>query len=239
MSETAPTPKPLKVIEKIVRTPLMTDEMLQPKARDVLFCTFPGTHDGWLAAWVLRSVAHRHAFAVEFASGAQSDFPDLSDRQWVAIGGGSVDAAPVPNPPCREMLVIGALGDHDAPAPLPFSLWERSLPFGVVSFGHPHSATGGGARGSTYSLAASAWDFFMADRVGFDARPRLINYVEDHASPSPRLQDTAAVMRYLQETHKGFQALDRLIPAVDDGVDRRRLIAAGKALLRWHTPRES
>ncbi len=199
-------------------------QLIEPKKEDVVLCTYPDTLDGWVAAWVVRGIAQKHKIPVEFqldVGTVHSD--DTTGRNWISIG---------PRPPgsSAEKSFLGILTsvDQGKPRPLPFKQWKRTFPFGVEKM----TALADGYMASP-SLAAAAWDFFYADRIGFDKRPRLIDYVDDSETEKFAFNDTKAVVACLRTYPMQFQTLDKLVEACDDRKRLAFVVTSGQAVLRY------
>lgn len=223
MSVTLPAPSPIYVAD----TSKHLGNAVDPQPRDVILCTYPDTLDGWLAAWVVRGIARQYALHFEFqliSHKVGSTLPDVTDRNWIAIGGTGPWSESVNE---RGVLLVGVDGGSDA---IPFAKWERSIPFGVVAMVPGRK----GRIHTTGSLTGQMYAFFHAARAGFEKRPRLIDYLEDASKPSPQLNGSVSLIQCAESYFPmDFQTLDKLVEAADDRRRREMMFVAGQAIRRY------
>lgn len=210
------------------RVPQPNPQLIEPKPEDVVLCTYPDTIDGRLAAWVVRGIAQTHKIPVEFNFNETATA--IPGQNHIAIADGPFPASTRG----KSLLAIASYSGSNEiwPAPLSFGQWKRTFPFGVATMTkHPgNSAALVPATGK--SLAATTWDFFYADRVGFDKRPRLIDYVSDSETMNA-FNDTAAVLACIRTYPHDFQTLDKLVEACDDRKRLAFIVTSGQAVLRF------
>lgn len=223
-----PPEAPKLVVDKV---PQPNPQLIEPKKEDVVLCTYPATLDGRLAAWVVRRIARTHNIPVEFTT--EDTASAMPGQNHIRLSDG---VFPV-GTEGKSLLVL--LSGHTRPgssvfpAPLPFAQWKRTFPFGVETMtkheGKAPAVVGDPAK----SLSAIAWDFFYADRVGFDKRPRAIDYVNDDVTNKNAFNDTAAVVACLSTYPGDFQTLDKLVEACDDRKRLAFIVTSGQAVLRY------
>lgn len=203
-----------------------TPRMVDPDPKDVVLCAYPDTLDGFVAAWVVRRAARTANIPVEFQKSCDP-IPNLEGRNIVVIG-------PTVVPDGARSLVAFAQAKHAVPAPLPFKSWERTFPFGIKTMS-PEGHVASAVCDATKSLALLAWDFFNADRIGFEKPPRLIEHLNDYVAAEGgkfKYADTPDIWACLDSYDRDFQVLDKLIEACDDRTRRDRMIVAGQGINR-------
>jgi hypothetical protein len=214
-------------------------KLIEPDPRDIVPVSYPDTLDGWLAAWVLRRVALKHRIPMEMVrSGAMlADIP-ADDRNYIELrdfsGGAAIYERPYRSS-YRSALVF-LRGEFAPPAqfeqapPVPFGDWERTFPFGIKTLvaGAPTAVVQAEA-----ALCRQVWEFFHADRKGFDKTPRLIQFVDDHVRGRYAFSDTKAVIACVESYPADFFTLDELVKACDDRPRREMIIVGGQAILRY------
>lgn len=222
-----PTEEPKRVVDDVPRP---NPQLIEPKKEDVVLCTYPNTLDGRLAAWVVRGIAKKHNIPVEFATEEKNATAMPGQNHIVLSDSGSFQAGTEG----KSMLIlrVGFPIDQPHDAPLPFKQWKRTFPFGIETMQRLPNKAGAVVSTESKSLSAIAWDFFYADRLGFDKRPRLIDYVSDRATKNA-FHDTAAVIACVQTYDDSFQTLDKLVEAADDRKRLAYIVNAGQAVLRF------
>lgn len=203
-------------------------QLLEPNPHDVVLCSYASNLDAFLAAGVVRKIAMSHNIPVEFQP-ADMEFPVLNERNHISIGDN------------KENIALKAMGAKstlifrretvDVKEPLPFRLWQRVFPFGVATMAQAGKFCG--VADASRSLARMAWEFFHADRVGFDKLPRLIDHVDDAMTGRFRHNDTKAVVEAIESYPVDFALFDRLLQACEERKRREALIAQGQGIIRY------
>lgn len=218
----------------IDRVPQPNPQLIEPKPEDVILCTYPDTLDGRLAAWVVRRVAQAHKIPVEFNTNQTTSA--MPGQNWIAICDKDF---PTSTEGKSLMIITHGFETYLQPAPLPFKQWKRTFPFGVETLQRIPGKAGSivaaprNEAPNSKSLSTLAWDFFYADRVGFDKRPRLIDYVNDAETEAFTFNDTKAVVACIWTYPHDFQTLDKLVEAADDRKRLPYIVNAGEAVLRY------
>lgn len=200
---------------------------IEPKKEDVVLCTYPDTLDGRLAAWVVRRVAKTHNIPVEFSTKDPEE--PLEGRNWIAFGSDGIALGSFKS---GLFFVPKTLVETPSPhwnKPIPFRQWKRTFPFGVEALSSEQTSVVYAEK----SLALAAWDFFYADRLAFDKRPRLLEYVNDAVTETFGFADTKAVVACVETYDKAFQTLDKLVEACDDRKRLAFIVTSGQAVLRY------
>lgn len=203
-------------------------QLLEPNPNDVVLCSYAPNLDAFLAAGVVRKIAMSHNIPVEFQTD-DMPFPPLAGRNHIAIGGN------------KENMALKALDAKstllfrretaDVKEPLPFRLWQRVFPFGIQTMAQAGKFCG--VNDASRSLARMSWEFFNADRIGFDKLPHLIDYVDDAVTGRFKYADTAAVMEAVSSYPIDFALFDKLLQACKERKRREALIAQGQGILRY------
>lgn len=211
------------------RVPQPNPQLIEPKKEDVVLCTYPDTLDGRLAAWVVRGVAQSQKFPVEFVveKDGEPGPTAMPGQNHIIIAAGAFLASTEG----KSALVFSRAASTLFEAPLPFRNWKRTFPFGIETMKKHEGKTPAVVGDGRKSLSAAAWDFFYADRVGFDKRPRLVDYVNDETKNA--FNDTAAVVACLNTYPKDFQTMDKLAEACDDRKRLAFIVTSGQAVLRY------
>jgi hypothetical protein len=197
-----------------------------PKQDEVLV-TYPDTLDGFLAAWVVRRIAQTKNIAIEMCKGAPAPDIDLTGRNWIMIGD-IVSPDELSSSP-KSILHIDTHKDGRVSAsPMPFKDWVRTFPFGIKTM----AKIGGLGCESGTSLCKAAWDFFYADRKGFDKIPRILDYVDDSLTEN-RYGDTADVVACVDSYPRDWRTFDSLVEAGDDRKRLAYIVAGGQAIRRY------
>lgn len=203
---------------------------VQPKPSDILLCSYPDTLDGIAAAWVIYKVAKRDKFAVEFVKYAAgttfTPTPDrVAGRHWIAI----CDAATPLGHNAKSLLTF-CRTDAQTKPPIPYRSWRRVAPYGLddITLG-----TTCGVHNEKQSLCRTAWQFFCADRVGFDRPPRILAHVDDYITKSTRYNDSADISVAIDSYPKELTIFDKLAVACEDRRRREAMVAAGQGIQRY------
>jgi len=200
--------------------------LIEVPKQDEVLVTYPDTLDGFLAAWVVRKVAQTKNIAVEMCEGVPHPDIDLTGRNWIIIGD-SVAPDEIPSKPKSGILIVSdkATPGHEA---LPFKDWPRTFPFGIKTM-TKHDIWGL-VHGT--SLCKAAWDFFYADRKGFDKIPRILDYVDDSVN-SNRYGDTLDVVACVDSYPRDWRTFDSLVEAGDDRKRLNYIVIGGQAIRRY------
>jgi hypothetical protein len=202
--------------------------LIEVPKQDEVLVTYPDTLDGFLAAWVVRKVAQTKNIAVEMCKGSPAPDIDLNGRNWIIIGD---SAAPdeIPSAAKSYLRIDTHKDDVNAVDALPFKDWVRTFPFGIKTMSK-HGATHGRVSGT--SLCKAAWEFFYADRKGFDKIPRVLDYVDDSVT-SNRYGDTADVVACVDSYPRDWRTFDSLVEAGDDRKRLNYIVIGGQAIRRY------
>ncbi len=221
-------PSPV-VHERLIRPNL--DGPLAPSPNDILLVSHPDTMDGMAAAWVIYKVAKRDHIPVEFANtkGELTWTPppkDVLNRNWVAI----CDAG-VPAGTYGKGLMTFLRASLPVKAPLPYRQWKRVLPFGIDQMSTVGKVCG--VHDAKKSLCRLVWEFFCAERVGFDPPPRIISHIDDHVTATWKYNDSKAIATCVSTYPHEFAVFDKLAQACEDRKRREAMVAAGQGISRY------
>lgn len=200
-----------------------TPRMVDPDPKDIVLCSYPDTLDGFVAAWVVRRAAKAHNIPVEFQKTCEHT-DNYVGRNVIQIGPGIW-------PDGYKSLIAFTLHKHAVEVPLPFKTWERTFPYGIKTMSGP-GCPASAVCDPALSLAAIAWDFFNADHIGFEPRPRLIEHLNDYETKAFKFADTADIYLCVDSYERGFQTMDRLVEVVEDRKRREFVVAGGQAITR-------
>jgi hypothetical protein len=187
--------------------------------------------DGMAAAWVIYNIAKRDNIPVEFfntkAEATWTPAPkDILNRNWIAI--------------CSEGVPAGTYGKGlmtfyraslPAKAPIPYRNWKRVLPYGIDQMSTVGKSCG--VHDAKKSLCQMAWEFFCADRAGFDRPPRLITHITDHVTSVWKYNDSKAIATCVSTYPHEFAVFDKLAQACEDRKRREAMVAAGQGIARY------
>jgi hypothetical protein len=204
---------------------------VEPNPTDVLLVSYPDSMDGFTAAWIVSQIARRDQIPVEFVNkGAEMIFQpepkEILGRNWISI--------------CDDGFPAGTFGkslltfmrcDTQPFAPLPYRNWKRTQPFGIETMASLGKVCG--VHDSKKSLCRLVWEFFCADRVGFDKPSRLISHIDDYTTGTLRYNDSEAIAAAVSSYAHDFTIYDRLAKAVEDKRRREAMIAAGQGIARY------
>lgn len=188
---------------------------ITPKPEDVVLCTFPGSLEGWLCAWVIRATFRTAQIPVQFETfGQRHEAPSpVAGRNWIIIGNRPVDHAAA-----KSVLSFEVGNGGSVPSPIPFLAWKRTFPYGVEGMVNGHAAIQADLR----PLPIQVWDFFRGNP---GRQPRLFDLIGQEP-PHPAL---VCVETY---DYGNFRTLDELIYAADDKDRFAIMETAGAAVLR-------
>lgn len=204
---------------------------LEPNPHDIVVCSHPDTMDGQAAAWVLYKIAKRDNIPVEFVNtrDAMAWTPppkDILNRNWIAI--------------CDDSLPVGTYGKglmtfmrvrSQSKTPLPYRLWKRTLPYGIDQMSTVGKVCG--VHDEKKSLCRLVWEFFCAERVGFDQPPRLIAHIDDHVTGTWKYNDSKAIATTVSTYPHDFATYDKLAQACEDRRRREAMVASGQGIARY------
>lgn len=201
----------------------------EPLPSDVVLCSYPDTMDGAAAAWLFYKVARRDNIPVEFVNTAQSSPwspkpSDILERNWVSIGDAPVGTFG------KGLLSIARMEPKLA-VPLPYAYWKRTVPFGIERMSTIGKSCG--VHDSKKSLCMMAWEFFFADRAGFDKPPRIISHIDDHITETWRYNDSKYIAAAISSYPHELAIYDQLATACEDRRRREAMIAGGQGILRY------
>lgn len=202
--------------------------VVEPNQKDILLCTYPDTMDGFAAAWVIRKIAKRDDIPVEFQATANPlpSAREILGRNWVCICDGSIPVGTFG----KGIMTFARIAAKPYP-PIPYREWKRTLPYGIEQMTQFGKSCG--VHDSKKSLCRLVWEFFCADRVGFDKPPRIIAHIDDHTTESWRYNDTKAICAAISTYAHDFKIYDALATAADDKRRREAMIAAGQGIERY------
>lgn len=205
--------------------------VVEPNPKDILLCSYPDTMDGFAAAWVVSQIARRDNIPVEFANkgvtlGWAPEAKEILGRNWIDICDGSCPAGTY-----GKSLMTFMRHDTAPLAPIPYRNWKRTMPFGIETMASLGKLCG--VHDSKKSLCRLVWEFFCADRLGFDKPSRLIAHIDDYVTGTMRYKDSEAIAAAVSSYAHDFPIYDRLARAVDDRRRREAMIAAGQGIARY------
>lgn len=208
-----------------------TPTFVQPKPADIVLCSYPDTLDGVAAAWVIYKVAKRDKIAVEFVmhDAGKVWTPPASrvvDRHWIAI----CDTG-VPMGTYGKTLLTFCRTEVAAKPPIPYRSWKRVWPYGLedITLG----AKSCGVHNDKQSLCRTVWEYFLAERVGFDKPPRILSHIDDFVTKSNRYNDSAEIATTVDSYPHELPIFDQLAVACEDRRRREAMIASGQGIMRW------
>jgi hypothetical protein len=222
----APDPNVLPDTAPLVRPSLAG--VTEPLPTDVVLCSYPDTMDGFAAAWVIYQIAKRDNIPVEFVTGDmfQPEAKEIEGRNWIAIS----NSLPPVRTVGKGLLTFSRHAEAKAPDPLPYKLWRRTIPFGIDHMSVIGSTSG--VHDPKRSLCRIVWEFFCADRVGFEKPPRLIAAIDDFLT-NQRYNDTHDIATAISTYPHDFKVYTALAKACDDRKRREAMIAAGQGISRY------
>lgn len=204
------------------------DGPVEPNPSDVVLCSYPATMDGTAAAWVVYKIAKRDHIPLQFVTaepGWKPEPKDILNRNWIAIGDAPAGTFG------KGLLSITRERELQRPVPLAYAYWKRTVPFGIEKMSTIGKSCG--INDPQKSLCRMTWDFFFAERVGFDRPPRLITHIDDFTTGTLRYNDSRPIATSISTYPKELPIYDRLALALEDRRKREAAIAGGQAVLRY------
>lgn len=218
LPDTTPLPRPV------------LDGIVEPKISDVILCSYPDTVDGFAAAWVVYQIAKRDNLPLEFVKGADftPEAKEILERNWIAIS----DRLPPISTYGKGLLTVSRLHDFSGPfAPIPYKFWKRTMPFGIDRVSSIGKVCG--VYDKKKSLCLLTWEFFCADRVGFEQPPKLIAHIDDYVTGANKYRDSKDIYVAVSTYPREFRLYSALAKACDDRRRREAMIAAGQGIARY------
>jgi hypothetical protein len=220
-----PTPAKHETIKPRLDGPLV------PNPHDILLVSHPDTMDGMAAAWVIYKLAKRDNIPCEFMNTkAEATWAppakDILGRNWVAICSDGIPAGTY-----GKGLLTFHRSSIPARVPLPYRQWKRTLPFGIDQMSTVGKSCG--VHDPKRSLCRLVWDFFCADRAGFERPPRLITHIDDHVTAQWKYNDSKAIATCVATYPHDFKTYDALAQACEDRKRREAMVAAGQGIARY------
>lgn len=211
--------------------PAYAPALVEPKASDIVLCSYPDTMDGTAAAWVIYKIAKRDKIAVTFVNTGTNKLwtPDpktIIDRHWIAICDSSLPAGTY-----GKTLLTFFRGPQEVKKPIPYRNWKRVPPYGIDDIALTGKTCG--VHDVKVSLCRGVWQFFCADRVGFDKPPRMLSHIDDFVTKSNRYNDSEDICAAISSYPKELGIYDRLAIACEDRRRREAMIAAGQGIRRY------
>lgn len=230
MSDDVAVVDPTPVVHDKTLKPRL-DGPLTPSPTDILLVSYPDSMDGMAAAWVIYKIAKRDNIPVEFLN-KKSDMiytpapKDVLNRNWISICDDGIPAGTY-----GKGLLTFFRSSVPSKAPIPYRQWKRILPFGIDQMSTVGKLCG--VHDPKKSLSRLVWEFFCADRVGFDKPPRLLTHIEDHVTSSWKYNDSKAIATCVSTYPHEFGVYDKLTQACEDRKRREAMVAAGQGIGRY------
>lgn len=205
---------------------------LEPTPADIVLCSYPDTMDACAAAWVVYKVAKRDKIAVQFIKHDKHAIytpepASIVDRHWIAICEDGMPAGTYG----KSLLTIMRSSAGIIKPPIPYRNWKRKPPYGIddITLGSKLC----GVHDATKSLCRSTWEFFCADRIGFDKPPRMLSHIDDYITQAGRYNDSKEIAAAVSSYPRELPVYDKLALACEDRRRREAMVAAGQGILRY------
>lgn len=212
-------------------SPVLARELVEPKETDVILCSYPDTMDGTAAAWVIYKVAKRDKLPVQFVNTGQHilwtpEPKSVKDRHWIAICDDGIPAGTH-----GKTLLTFMRTDVQSRPPVPYRNWKRVPPFGVDDIVLAGKTCG--VHDARKSLCRLVWEFFCAERIGFDKPPRMLSHIDDHTTGAYKYNDSKEIAAAISSYPHELPVYDKLAIACEDRRRREAMVAAGQGIIRY------